>query len=72
MSKLNVKNAKLQLFAYWMCDSMLKNNIINNDTFDLFMKFIKIKDAIDDQNLLYDSFFAESKNYSKAIKTYIS
>jgi hypothetical protein len=72
MSKLNAKNTKLQLFAFWMCDSMLKNNIINNDTFDLFMKFIKIKDAIDDQNLLYDSFFDESKNYSKAIKTYIS
>ena len=72
MSKLNAKNTKLQLFAFWMCDSMLKNNTINNDTFDLFMKFIKIKDAIDDQNLLYDSFFDESKNYSKAIKTYIS
>jgi len=72
MSKLNAKNTKLQLFAFWMCDSMLKNNTINNDTFDLFMKFIKIKDAIDDQNLLYDTFFDESKNYSKAIKTYIS
>ena len=70
--KLNVKYAKHQLFAFWMCDRMLKSNIINTESFELFMNFMKIKDSIEDQNLLFEEFSSETKEYSKNIKSYIS
>ena len=43
MSKLNIKNAKLQLFAFWMCDSMLKNNIINKIVSENDLKQISLR-----------------------------